>query len=103
LRQGNVFVEQSGRHDLRYGQVPAVAHIFVLALRPDVRDLLFVQSSGPPLAARRRRPYVAAKHLQQQRFARAIWTDQRPALAAMQGEVDLVEHDVPVENQGAAG
>ena len=43
LRQRNVFVEQAGRHDLRDREVPAVAHIFVLALRADIGDLRLVQ------------------------------------------------------------
>ena len=101
LGQRDVFVEEPGRHDLRDGQVPAVTHIFILALRTDVRDLLLVQAAMPALAACRRRPHIAAEHFQQERLARAVRTDQRPALASTQGEIDLVEHDVAVEDQRA--
>jgi hypothetical protein len=102
LGQRNVFVEETGGHDLRDGQVPAVAHIFILALRPDVGDAVLVELTGSMLAATGCRPHIAAEHLQQHRLARAVGTDQCPALARAQREVDLVEHDVTVENQGAA-
>src|SRR5688572_13123645 len=101
LSQRDVFVEEPGRHDLCDGQVPAVPHIFILALRADVRDLLLAEAAMALLMACRCRPHVAAEHLQEERLARAVRTDQCPALASMQGEVDLVEHDVAVEDQRA--
>ena len=56
LGQRNVLIEQAGRHHLRDREIPAVADVLVLALRPDVRDVFLARRRAPfPVQAYQRR------------------------------------------------
>ncbi len=81
-----------------------------VAVVTDVGDQLFaarrfrarfaLERIGSEFATCWRRPYIADEHLEQEGFAGTVRTVQRPTLAGSQLEVDVIENDVVVEDQG---